>query len=539
MKQRPELKKTAFAAYAVVAALFVVFCVYMLCFEKTDVFNPRESSTFKEITDYKTTDISAPDAPIGIKKEYRFKTSKVNSGDTSLMFYIAHSYVDVRFDNTLIYSTRAAKNNRIGSSTASYWVVIPLSRLDNDKTVTVTVTPIFKSVESRKINFMLGSRYALFIKQLKSDLPQLILSALCMVMGILLIVVQLYLILRKRTAVWNIFFLGNFSLLLGIWRVTDTRFSALMFKNRTMPVGYITLAALFTLAVPVLLYTDKQYKENGYIVLDIAAIVSSAVAALALICQFLSIIELRQVLIVCHIMLIVDILVIISSAVFYNTGGKRDVEAVIFTALLMSGGILDIVIFYLKGSSSGIIITMVAFLIYSAYEFVVSLLNINKKAYIDSKTKLFNKAYWEDLVNDIFSADEQTAMMMFDLNSLKYKNDTLGHNTGDKMISAFSAILKKEIGSKELLCRWGGDEFTAFVRNADREKAEGYVTDVHRAVNEYNSLGECPEIHFACGYALSEDYPACSWQELLAKADEYMYRDKKSWYSKNAAEIRL
>ena len=76
---------------------------------------------------------------------------------------------------------------------------------------------------------------------------------------------------------------------------------------------------------------------------------------------------------------------------------------------------------------------MVAFLIYSVYELVVSLLNINKKAYIDSKTKLFNKAYWEDLVRDVFSAEEQTAMIMFDLNGLKHTNDTLGHNAGAAM----------------------------------------------------------------------------------------------------------
>lgn len=76
MKQRPELKKTAFAAYAVVAVLFVVFCVYMLCFEKTDVFSPRENSTFKEITDYTKTDISAPDAPIGIKRNTALKQAR-------------------------------------------------------------------------------------------------------------------------------------------------------------------------------------------------------------------------------------------------------------------------------------------------------------------------------------------------------------------------------------------------------------------------------------------------------------------------------
>ena len=538
MKQGISLKKTAYAAYAVAAVLFVIFSVYMLCFEKTVTFNSRGEPSFEEIKDFTKTEISAPDAPIGIKKEYRFKTDKISSGDTSLMFYVVHSYIDVKLDDTLLYSTSAGKSNRIGSTPSSYWVVIPVSQLDKDKTVTVTVTPVFKSAENRKISFMIGSSYALFMKQLKADLPQLVLSSLCIVMGALIITVQLYLIFKKRTAAWNIFFLGNFSLLLGIWRITDTRFSALIFKNHTMPIGYITLAALFTLAAPVLLYTDKQYKEKSYIVLDIASIANSVICAVALICQFLSIVELRQILIACHIMLIADIAAIVSSAVFYNTRGKRDTEAVIFTAFLVSGGVLDIIIFYIKGSSSGMIITMVAFLIYTVYEFVVSLLNTNKKAYIDSKTKLLNKAYWEDLVKEVFSADEQTAMIMFDLNSLKHTNDTLGHNTGDKMISEFSSILKNELGSKELLCRWGGDEFTVFVRNADREKTEEYISAVNNAVAAYNRSGKTPEIYFACGYALSCDFPGISWPELLAKADEYMYENKKRWYSENLTDVR-
>lgn len=538
MKQGISLKKTAYAAYAVAAVLFVIFSVYMLCFEKTVTFNSRGEPSFEEIKDYTKSEISAPDAPIGIKKEYRFKTDKISSGDTSLMFYVVHSYIDVKLDDTLLYSTSAGKSNRIGSTPSSYWVVIPVSQLDKDKTVTVTVTPVFKSAKNRKISFMIGSSYALFMKQLKADLPQLVLSSLCIVMGALIITVQLYLIFKKRTAAWNIFFLGNFSMLLGIWRITDTRFSSVMFKSHTMPIGYITLAALFILAVPILMYIDKQYKNKGYIVLDIAALITCAVALAALFCQVFSIAELRQILIACHIMLIADIAAIVSSAVFYNTRGKRDTEAVIFTALLVSGGVLDIIIFYIKGSSSGMIITMVAFLIYTVYEFVVSLLNTNKKASIDSKTKLLNKAYWEDLVKEVFSADEQTAMIMFDLNSLKHTNDTLGHNTGDKMISEFSSILKNELGSKELLCRWGGDEFTVFVRNADREKTEEYISAVNNAVAAYNRSGKTPEIYFACGYALSCDFPGISWPELLAKADKYMYENKKRWYSENLTDVR-
>ena len=39
MKQGISLKKTSYAAYAVAAVLFVIFSVYMLCFEKTVTFS--------------------------------------------------------------------------------------------------------------------------------------------------------------------------------------------------------------------------------------------------------------------------------------------------------------------------------------------------------------------------------------------------------------------------------------------------------------------------------------------------------------------
>lgn len=124
-------------------------------------------------------------------------------------------------------------------------------------------------------------------------------------------------------------------------------------------------------------------------------------------------------------------------------------------------------------------------------------------------------------------------MIMFDLNGLKRTNDTLGHNAGDKMILEFSSILKREIGKKELLCRWGGDEFAVYVRDADRRKITEYISAVNDAVKAHNRSDKSVKIHFACGYALSCDFPELSRRDLLAKADEYMYIDKKRWHEKH------
>ena len=86
MKQGISLKKTAYAAYAVAAVLFVIFSVYMLCFEKTVTFSSRGEPSFEEIKDFTKTEISAPDAPIGIKKNTALKQIKYLRAIQALCF---------------------------------------------------------------------------------------------------------------------------------------------------------------------------------------------------------------------------------------------------------------------------------------------------------------------------------------------------------------------------------------------------------------------------------------------------------------------
>ena len=52
------------------------------------------------------------------------------------------------------------------------------------------------------------------------------------------------------------------------------------------------------------------------------------------------------------------------------------------------------------------------------------------------------------------------------------------------------------------------------------------------AVNDYNLSGRKPELHYAIGYAMSNDFPDLSFEELLEKADEQMYQNKQLWYQK-------
>ena len=125
---------------------------------------------------------------------------------------------------------------------------------------------------------------------------------------------------------------------------------------------------------------------------------------------------------------------------------------------------------------------------------------------------------------------------MLDVNQLKHINDTMGHEAGDKIIFNFANILRNTIPPTNTICRWGGDEFTVLVLNANREIMEEYIRGINGAVTTYNESGEKPPLSYAVGYVLSTEFPGMSPKDLLSKADERMYQDKQKWYSCNLGE---
>ena len=532
-KSHFNLKRIAVAAYVATAVLFIAFALYMFVFKDNNVYSARDIASYKTVENYSEEEVEDASAPIGIRKKYSWQIVDIDNNESCLIFYIVHSYAEVRFDDELIYSITASENTRTGNSPSSNWVVVPLYPSDVGRKVTVTVTPVYKGVKDREIVFQIGSRYAVFMHRLKADLPQIILSALCIVMGVLLVIVQLCFVANKRTSSYDMLYLGVFSLTMGIWRITDTRFSSIMFENHAAALGYITLLALFVMAVPLLLFMDERHTGKFRVLLRSAALVNCAGAMISLVCQAACVAELRQTLPVCHIMLIIDVAALLIVSVFDSVKGVKEKHTWIFNILIALGVLSDIIYYYRKATSSGILFTTIAFLIYTVYLFAENILDIINKVYYDVNTKLYNKAHWEEFIKEKIPDSEPIGVMMLDLNRLKYTNDTFGHEMGDKMIVKFSEIMRKTFASHEFLCRWGGDEFVVVVRNANLEKMENYDKAIHAAVENYNKSGAKPEIYFACGYALSTEFSDISRDELLTKADKRMYSDKQQWYNEH------
>lgn len=73
-------------------------------------------------------------------------------------------------------------------------------------------------------------------------------------------------------------------------------------------------------------------------------------------------------------------------------------------------------------------------------------------------------------------------IILFDLDHLKQVNDTHGHLFGDTVIKTVAQIAAQTIRQKDLLVRWGGDEFVLLIFNnmkQTRQIAERLRTTIH------------------------------------------------------------
>lgn len=158
-------------------------------------------------------------------------------------------------------------------------------------------------------------------------------------------------------------------------------------------------------------------------------------------------------------------------------------------------------------------------------------------AYYDSLTELPNRnSFLRQLDNEIkLSKKKQTllAIMFLDLDKFKEVNDNFGHCTGDKLLWQVAKRVKNSISPKDLIARFGGDEFTILIRDIVHEKQ---VEDIAKSIIEvfHEPIyveGIYVDIKTSIGISFFPRDGDKS-QELIQKADKAMYEAKKTGNNK-------
>jgi len=157
-----------------------------------------------------------------------------------------------------------------------------------------------------------------------------------------------------------------------------------------------------------------------------------------------------------------------------------------------------------------------------------------RHANTDALTGLSNRHAMNDEfsreLNRCVKDENPIALIMIDVDNFKKFNDLFGHVAGDRALSAVAAILTKQFRPRDLLVRYGGDEFAVLLPEVDMELATTIADRVRTAVSgdtgsSNDSLIKIP-IQISMGVAcLKKDGTLTA---LIRDADAALYRAKRA-----------
>ncbi len=161
---------------------------------------------------------------------------------------------------------------------------------------------------------------------------------------------------------------------------------------------------------------------------------------------------------------------------------------------------------------------------------------LEQQAVEDPVTRLGTRRALEQMFPVVRSAAELAGLDVFlvfvDVDGLKAVNDALGHDEGDRVILTVARAIREAARSRDVLVRWGGDEF-AVLGIGDAEAAAGMETSIAQRVWALNPLAGEWSGTVSLGSA-TRNAATCQLAALVAEADSDMYRRRRALRGRRA-----
>lgn len=156
------------------------------------------------------------------------------------------------------------------------------------------------------------------------------------------------------------------------------------------------------------------------------------------------------------------------------------------------------------------------------------LARISAKWQYDELTGLYNRSGLitnaEILIKEAVAADKGISVTFWDLDGLKAINDQQGHEAGDHYIQSMANLLRASAREKDIICRYGGDEFLIISMQDSRLDSIKYLDELTAKI--VSSIPASAGCAYACISGTNE------LKYLIELADCEMYKIKRERKSK-------
>lgn len=527
------IKKKNYRVYITACIAVCIFLIFIFCYDRaTDTRQYQSAYAVAKWDD--------------CQKIYYMKKTMVKgtvsveeSVGNVLAFYSAHQNVEVYVDGELIYKYPVANNNPLSDSPGYCWNFVSLPHNTND--VELIFTSPYDSYLKNIPAFYIGNDFSLPAFIITENIFPFALCIIMFVLGFVLVAYHLFISHNISTS-GKLLKLGIFSLFLSIWSINECNITTLILKNNLV-TSYLSFLSLMLLSFPFAMFVQTFYEDNNKIwnwfcKIDLAQII------ICIILSFTGIVDLRKTLWTTHVMLCtLAIIIVVQSFRLVKNGihshtVKIHMACIIICVLTL---LLDISGYYF-GSMDGNTFGRLGFLTYiivlglSSARESTYLMKMGQEAnayqtlaYTDQMTGLNNRTCFNVDFEKLSEDPSDIAVIDFDLNNLKYVNDTFGHSAGDLYIKSCATILYEIFNGIGKCYRVGGDEFVALVGKASTIDMTHYLAMLESSVDASNrdNKDSKMKMQIAYGYAIYSPDTDKNLEDTYNRADKIMYANKK------------
>jgi diguanylate cyclase (GGDEF)-like protein len=109
-----------------------------------------------------------------------------------------------------------------------------------------------------------------------------------------------------------------------------------------------------------------------------------------------------------------------------------------------------------------------------------------RRVFLDELTGLYNyRGFEHQMEEQLIEADSTgnpLALLIMDVDYFKEVNDRFGHLMGNKVLQHLATVLKGQVRKKDVVTRYGGEEFAIFLPDTGKEEAAEIAERIRQAI---------------------------------------------------------
>jgi diguanylate cyclase (GGDEF)-like protein len=169
-----------------------------------------------------------------------------------------------------------------------------------------------------------------------------------------------------------------------------------------------------------------------------------------------------------------------------------------------------------------------------ALQNATTLAQLARLAATDDLTGLSNRRHFHQELQRYAASSQRhgspLCLLLLDLDGFKEINDAYGHQHGDEVLRAVAETIGKRIRKSDLAGRLGGDEFAILLPHTTWDEGVTVAADLAASLEDSPNLPM--KIRVSIGLTSAS---TASWQELLSRADQQLYVEKRARHAELAA----